>query len=207
MLHVRPLQSNVVEHRVRATAQRHHVRLLPISGLDGHDHDSLLLARAASRQKEFAIRAALGASRLRVIGQLLTESLLLAAFGGWLGVLLACWAVNGINAFYPISTRFAVDVPVLGFAAGASLLTGLLVGLMPSLRALKSNVNDALKEGAQKSPTVRGRWFQDFLVAGEIALALILLCGAGLLIQSFLRYEAIDKGYDPINEAMSWEWS
>ncbi|MBI2948778.1 MAG: ABC transporter permease [Verrucomicrobia bacterium] len=160
---------------------------------------NLLLARAASRQKEIGIRVALGASRFRVVRQLLTESLLLASLGGGLGIWLALWAVNGINALYPTGTRFAVDSQVLGFAALATLLTGLLVGLTPSLQVSKPALNETLKEGAQKSASVRGRRFHDFLVAGEIALALILSCGAGLLIQSFLRYEAIDKGYDPKN--------
>jgi putative ABC transport system permease protein len=160
---------------------------------------NLLLVRAASRQKEIAVRVALGASRFRVVRQLLTESLLLAFIGGALGVLLAFWAVYGINALYPFGTRFGMDVPVFGFAASATLLTGLLVGLMPSVRVSRPDLNQSLKDGMQKSAGIRGRRFRDILVAAEIALALVLLCGAGLLTQSFLCYEAIDKTYDPKN--------
>jgi ABC-type antimicrobial peptide transport system permease subunit len=143
----------------------------------GSNVANLLLARAASRQKEIAVRVALGASRLRVVRQLLTESLLLASIGGALGVVLAFWAVKAINALYPFGTRFGMDVSVLGFATAATLLTGFLVGLMPSVQVSQPDLNQSLKEGAQKSVGVQGRRFRDVLVAGEIALALILLCG------------------------------
>jgi putative ABC transport system permease protein len=173
---------------------------------------NLLLARAVARQREFALRAALGASRLRLLRQLITESLLLALVGGALGVLLARWGVTLLmhirprdNAeFWTAYTHtfnfFTVNLDwrVLGFNFALALLTGLLFGLLPALQSSFINVNEALKEGAgfhgQRKSSVRS-----LLIVGEIALALVLLSGAGLMINSLLRLQSVNLGFAPEN--------
>ncbi|MFL6207324.1 MAG: ABC transporter permease [Pyrinomonadaceae bacterium] len=165
---------------------------------------NLLLARAAARSKEIAIRAALGASRWRVVRQMLTESLLLALMGGVVGGLLALWGVDALVALSPPnligSAQVGVSLPVLGFTFGVSLLTGVVFGLLPALEAARFDPNDALKEtGRGNTGSVRARRFRAALVVAETALALVLLVGAGLMIRSFARLGAIDPGFDPQN--------
>ncbi len=168
---------------------------------------NLLLARAWTRQKEIAVREALGAGRWRIVRQLTTESLLLALAGGGLGLLLTPWGILFIRAISPSDVprldAVAIDRWVLCFSFGLSLLTGLLFGLAPALQASKPDVNAALKEGAATfgfgtgvSSTYRTR---ASLVVAEVALALLLMVGATLLVRSFWRLTTEDPGFDPHN--------
>ncbi|MFL6530082.1 MAG: ADOP family duplicated permease, partial [Chthoniobacterales bacterium] len=160
---------------------------------------NLLLARAASRQREFALRAALGASRGRLIRQLLTESMLLALGGGIIGVGLAYWGVQLLIAFAPDNIprlrEISIDPRVLIFTLAISLLTGLASGLMPALQASRADVNDALKEGSRGSTGGRSRLRNVFIVA-EVSLALVLLVGAGLMLRSFLHLHGVKTGFE-----------
>jgi putative ABC transport system permease protein len=164
---------------------------------------NLLLSRAASRQKELALRAALGAGRMRLVRQMLTESVLLALMGGVLGVLLAFWGVQFLIRFGPDNiprlSEVTLDLRVLGFTFGISLLTGLLFGLIPALQASRPDLNDALKEGSRGSTGVRCRTFRNVFVVAEVALALVLLIGAGLMIRSFMRLQSVETGFNPEN--------
>lgn len=163
---------------------------------------NLLLSRAAAREKEIALRTAIGARRIRIVRQLLTESLLLAALGCLLGLVFAWW---GLQALVAISPRDLVnlqgvglDLPVLALTVIVSLATGILFGLAPSLEATRLNLNDALKEGSKGSggQDTRSRRLRGALVVVEVALALVLLAGAGLLVKSFVRLQGIDTGFD-----------
>ena len=163
---------------------------------------NLLLAKAASRQKEMAIRAALGASRWRVIRQVLTESSLLALLGGLLGVGLSWLGVEVLSqwsgATLPRVEEIALDARVLAFSLLASIGTGLLFGLVPALRVSAPDLNDTLKEGGRGSTGSHSRVRSGIIVA-EVALALMLLAGAGLLVRSFFRLLNVDPGFDPRN--------
>ena len=178
---------------------------------------NLLLARAMERRREFALRAALGASRQRLLRQLITESLLLALTGGALGVLGAHWGVALLMRIRPSDdTQFwtsyshtfnfftiSLDWRALGFNFALALLTGLLFGLLPALQSSFINVNDALKEGAGGSGASfqgrRGSSVRSLLVVGAIAIALVLLGGAGLMINSLLRLQSVNLGFAPEN--------
>jgi putative ABC transport system permease protein len=162
---------------------------------------NLLLARAAARQKEVAIRMALGASRARIAAQLLTESVLLALAGGILGLLLASWGTALLVAYGPADVPRLHDVSldryVLFFTLGVSMLTGILFGLAPALHASRPDPGNMLKEGGRGfSQSVRNR-MRSALIVAEVALSLMLLAGAGLLINSFWRLLQMDPGFDP----------
>jgi predicted permease len=162
---------------------------------------NLLLTRAAARQKEITIRIALGAGRLRVVRQLLTESLLLAILGGGAGMLLAVgivklFSVSLLNSL-PRAEEVKIDGWVLLFTLGLSLVTGAIFGLVPALQASNANLSETLKLGGWRSSgNARGR-LRSFLVISEVALSLILLIGAGLLVKSFLRLQSVPPGFDP----------
>ena len=170
---------------------------------------SLVLARAASRSREFALRAALGAGRRRLIRQLLSESLVLAVAGGALGVLLAQWslaAIARISALpLPRAEEIHVDGMVLGFTVALSMLTGVLFGLFPALEASQPNLADVLRQsGAAAAGRSSGRSMLGvspggLLVVGQVALSLILLIAAALLMQSFARLRSVDPGFRPAN--------
>lgn len=162
---------------------------------------NLLLARAAARQKEVAIRTALGASRGRIAAQFLTESLLLSFVGGAVGLLLASWGVSLLVAYGPADVprlqEVGLDRNVLAFTFGASVLTGVLFGLVPALHASKPNPNNTLKDSG-RGPTQTGRSrVRSALIVSEVALSLMLLVGAGLLINSFVRLLRTNAGFNP----------
>ena len=166
---------------------------------------NLLLARAATRTREVAIRTALGASRWRVVKQLLTESLVLAVMGGALGLLLALWCRDLLVAFSPGDIprldEARLDGRVLGFSLGITLLTTVLFGLAPALQSSKLDLTTTLKEGGQKGGSQGGR-IRNTLVVAEVALALVLVIGAGLMIRSFVRLQQVDPGFNPNNVLM-----
>jgi putative ABC transport system permease protein len=159
---------------------------------------NLLLARALARQKEIAIRSALGANRARLVRQVLTESVLLALCGGAAGILLAFWGTNVILAIgrkaIPQLAAVSLDGRVLAFTASLSLVTGLLFGLFPALRVSAITLSDTLKEGARNISASHDT-FRKALAATEIALSLVLLAGAGLLVRSFSKLYGIDPGF------------
>lgn len=162
----------------------------------------MLLARAAARQREVAVRAALGASRSRMIRQLLTESLVLAFLGGAGGALLAAWGTHLLvslgRADIPRVETVGLDTRVLAFTLAISLLTGIAFGLVPALKASRRDLTKSLREGERGATegAERNR-LRNVLVASEFALALVLLVGAGLMIRSFAALESIDPGFDP----------
>ncbi|HKQ05034.1 MAG TPA: ABC transporter permease [Blastocatellia bacterium] len=163
---------------------------------------NLMLARATGRSREMAIRAALGASRWRTIRQLFTESLLIALVGGTVGVLLAAWGVRLLVSLSPADTprlnEIGLDLPVLAFTLAASLLTGILFGFAPVLFASRIDINETLKEGTRSVSGGGARHhLRNGLVMAEVALALIVLVGAGLLVRSFMRLQAVDPGFNP----------
>ena len=164
---------------------------------------NLLLSRAASRQKELALRAALGAGRMRLVRQMLTESVLLALMGGVLGVLLAYWGIQLLVGFGPDNiprlSEITLDPRVLAFTFGISLLTGVLFGLIPALQASRPDLNDALKEGSRGSTGGRSRTFRNVFVVAEVSLALVLLIGAGLMVRSFMRLQSVETGFNAEN--------
>ena len=160
---------------------------------------NLLLARGATRQKEIALRTALGATRTRVFRQLLTESVLLSVIASILGTLIAVWVVNALVAFNPESIprlkEVSIDGSVLGFALLVSLLTGICFGLVPALRFSKPDVNEMLKEGGRSSGGATRHRLHRLLVVSEIALSLVLLIAAALMIKSVGNLLNIDPGF------------
>ncbi len=165
---------------------------------------SLLLTRATARQTEMAIRSALGAGRIRIVRQLLTESLLLSVLGGVAGVTFAFWAMKMLRAAIPADlpriANIGIDGAVLGFALGISLVTGLLFGLAPALSASRTNLTESLKEGRGSQQTSsRANLLRGALVTGQFALALVLANGAALMVQSYLEFRGLEQGFDPEN--------
>lgn len=168
---------------------------------------SLLLTRSLARQKEVAIRAALGATRWRVIRQLLTESLLLALLGGAAGLLIAHWGVDGLVSILPSSQLNAlpflktlkIDTSILAFSVGLSFLTGLVFGLAPALQSSRLDLNTVLKEGGRNTAGGSGHRLRSALVMSEIALAVVLLVGAGLMMKSLFRLLQANIGFKSDN--------
>jgi putative ABC transport system permease protein len=162
---------------------------------------NLLLARATAREREIAVRAAVGAGRGRIVGQLLTESLLLAVVGSAAGILLAIWAIDALRALGPEQLprlqAVSIDGRILLFTLGLTLLTGVLFGLAPALQAGQINLNELLKEGGRSGASGRQSRLRDALVIAEVALALVLLAGAGLLMRSFWKLQQVDPGFNP----------
>jgi len=161
---------------------------------------NLLLATGASRQKEMAIRSALGASRWRVVRQLLTESTLMALVGGAFGLLLAFWGVALITRLLPTDfprlQEIHIDLRVLAFTFSASVLTGILFGLAPSFQFLRGDVQESMKETSRGASAGAHRSrLRQVLIASEVALSVLLLAGAGLLFRSFLHLQAVDTGF------------
>jgi len=164
---------------------------------------NLLLARGASRQKEIALRAALGAGRGRIVRQLLTESLLLALMGGGLGLLLGQWGIDLLKAMQPVYLPRLQEVEMNGtvflLTLGLSLLTGLLFGIVPAALASRSNLQDPLKEGGRTAASGGRHRLSAGLVVAQVALSLILLVGAGLVVRSFLNLMDVRPGFDSSN--------
>jgi predicted permease len=170
----------------------------------------LMLARGAARQKEMAVRLALGAGRARVVRQLLTESVMLSVLGGTLGILFAYWGAHAIVSFVssnqprPLGFATGVDLRVLGFTVGVSLVTGILFGIAPTLRSTRVDLTPTLKDGAGSSASSGhggGNWFSigNGLVVAQVALAVVVLAGAGLLVRTLQNLRSIDVGFDSHN--------
>ena len=165
---------------------------------------NLLLARAATREKEIAIRGALGAGRGRIVRQLVTESLVLAMAGGALGLILASYGVRAMRGvvpdMFPMLQHMSVDLRVLAFTLGISIATGLLFGLVPAWRSSHTDLNTTLKESASRSEGGgSSHRIRSFLLASEVALAVLLSVSAGLLLRSFVRVMAVDPGVRTAN--------
>jgi predicted permease len=169
---------------------------------------NLLLARAVARKKEIAVRAAFGASRARIVRQLLTESIVLALCGGGLGILLAAWSLGGIYVLGPESIPriqdIAIDGRVLFFTLVVSLFTGILFGLVPALRVSRIDLSATLNEAGRGSSGIsalwgRGNHVRRLLVISELALSVVLLIGAGLLVRSFSNLQSVHPGFNPKN--------
>ena len=168
---------------------------------------SLLLTRSLARQKEVAIRSALGANRWRVVRQLLTESVLLALVGGTVGLLIAYWGVDALVATLPDSQlnslpflkSLRIDPSILAFSFGLSLLTGVVFGLAPAIQSSRPDLNEVLKEGGRTTAGGSRHRLRSVFVATQIALAVVLLVGAGLMMKSLLRLLDSDVGFNPEN--------
>jgi putative ABC transport system permease protein len=172
---------------------------------------NLLLARAASRENEIAVRTALGANRGRLVRQLLTESLILGLAGGAIGLLLAVWGVEALIALEPQGiprlNEVSVDPVVIAFTLGLAAITGVLFGVFPAFQSTRGGISATLKEGGRGALTTRGGTrMRTSLVVAEVALAVTLLAGAGLLIRSFSRLAAVDPGFQ-VKPALTFELS
>jgi putative ABC transport system permease protein len=165
---------------------------------------NLLLVRAAGRQKEIALRTALGAGRFRIMRQMITESVLLALLGGTIGTLLAMWGVELLvtlsDGIIPPTAHVKIDITVLGFTLLISVLTGVLFGLAPALRTMRLNLSESLKEGGRSaSEGAQRNRTRSVLVVLESAVAVVLLIGAGLLIRSLIQLQNVSPGFDAQN--------
>lgn len=162
---------------------------------------NLLLARAAARQKEIAVRTALGAGRWRIIRQLLTESVLLSVVGGAFGLLIGYWGVKALISLnadrIPRANEISLDWKVMLFTFGVSILTGVLFGIVPAIQTTKTDLHETLKEGGRSAAAATKHWVRSVLVVAEIALALAVLVGAGLLVKSFMRVQEVNPGFNP----------
>jgi predicted permease len=169
----------------------------------------LMLARAAARQKEMTVRLALGAGRTRIVRQLLTESVMLSVLGGTLGILFAYWGAHAIVSFVssnqtrPLGFAMGIDLRILGFTVAVSLITGILFGMAPAFRSVRIDLTPALKEGEGNASGERGRgkWYSmsNALVVAQVALAMVVLVGAGLLVRTLQNLRSIDAGFDSHN--------
>ena len=163
---------------------------------------NLLLARSTARQREFSVRAALGAGQIRVLRQLLTESVLLSALGGGFGLILAKWgttaALAAVPETVPRAEEIGLDFPVLLFTIFVSLLTGIIFGLLPAIRMSRADISGRLKDSGRAISGYRAR-MQSVLVMGEMAMALVLLVGAGLMCRTLVQLWKVDPGFDPRN--------
>lgn len=164
---------------------------------------NLVLARTISRQREIAVRSALGASRTRVVRQVLCETVVLSLVGGALGLLIAHFGVKLIVAFFasklPSAAAISLDASVLAFTFSVALLTGIVAGLLPAIRLSRVNVNEALKQGNRTSSDAASNRTRGLLIVSEVALSLMLLIGAGLMIRSLWMLRNVDPGLDPHN--------
>jgi putative ABC transport system permease protein len=164
---------------------------------------NLLLARASERDREVAIRTALGATPFRLGRQLLTESLLLSTLGAAAGLILAAWGIKIILLYGPRDIPriqgVHIDGSVLAFSAVLAGITGVIFGIFPALRAARPDLNQSLKSGTRTTGDREGRWLRSSLVASELALSLVLLAGAGLLLRSFLQLQSVDPGFNPVD--------
>lgn len=163
----------------------------------------LLLARGTARQHEFAVRSAVGASGSRIVRQLLTESLLLSLAGAGLGVFVAYQAIGFIvprlpEYSYPYEADFHINLPVLWFSVGLAVLSGMVFGLFPALESARPQINQVMQAGTRRlTGSVRGRRLHTGLIAGQIALTLLLMTAAGAAIQGFIRMNTVPLGYVP----------
>ena len=162
----------------------------------------MLLAHAPARRVELSMRAAIGASAVRLVRQMLAETMVLAAFGGILGTACAVWMqqviLNYLQMDVPGIGRAALSVPMLGVALVVSLVVGLLAGVYPALNGARGNLVDDLKAGA-RTTVGAGTGFRSALVVGQVALSIVLLIGSGLLVRSFFRVRGIDPGFSASN--------
>ena len=163
---------------------------------------NLLLARSTARQREFSVRAALGAGQIRILRQLLTESILLSALGGMFGLILAKWgtaaALVAVPETVPRAEEIGLDLPVLLFTIFVSVLTGIMFGLLPAIRMSRADISARLKDSGRAISGSRSR-MQSVLVMGEMAMALVLLVGAGLMCRTLVQLWEVDPGFDPRN--------
>ncbi len=162
---------------------------------------NLLLVRASARERELAVRAALGGSRLRLIRQLLAESLLLAGLAASAGILLARFGIDLLVALgpdnLPLMDRVIIDPTVIAFTAAAALVSAVIFGLVPALRASRPDVMDLLRRAGRTTNLASGHWFRNAIVVLEVALAFVLLVGSGLMVRSFIALQRAQPGYDP----------
>ncbi|HZR08894.1 MAG TPA: ABC transporter permease [Myxococcales bacterium] len=199
MLHLEPLRDRLVSSSRQPILVLFGAVLLVLLIACGNVAN-LLLARSATREREFAVRAALGAERSRIVRQLLTEGLLLSAVGAVLGVMLAAWGLDALLAVAPRQIRQLADVrldrEVLGFSAALTIATTLVFALVPALRASRVDLADSLKDGGRGTGGVSGARLRTALVIAQVAVCLLLLVGAGLLLRSFARVLTVSPGFD-----------
>jgi putative ABC transport system permease protein len=172
---------------------------------------NLLLVKASGRDKEIAVRMALGASRPRIVGQLITESILLALCGGLLGILFALWGTNALLALVPEdiprAAEVSADLGVLGFAMLVSFITGTLFGLAPSLQYSGQNLQESIREGSGRHASgLKSNRLRNLLIIGEVAVSLFLVVGAGLMMRTFFTLNVVDPGFNPENVYSARVW-